>query len=80
MLQKVLSSKDTVSKDASRQNSSSVERPAHSRLCAGRPDWEREIGRPTRYVAAYVDRLSKLCHEKDGAALMAHAYTQHGAL
>ena len=47
------------------------------RLC--RDGWKEEIGRPTRFVVAYIDRLDKLCHEKDGAGIMAHAYTQHGA-
>ena len=29
-------------------------------------------------VAAYVDRIDKLTHEKDGVAILAHFYTQQG--
>ena len=37
------------------------------------------VGQPSQSVAAYVDRIHKLTHEKDAVAVLAHFYTQQGA-
>ena len=37
------------------------------------------VGQPSQSVAAYVDRIHKLTHEKDAVAILAHFYTQQGA-